>query len=129
MSKAANPFQYIEAINTKDLSDIIDDDYEGYNPFLTLRNFGNYRDTVLIANEINGPALDLPKSLQFSYLYTSIRKGKRWSKWDRPDENEAEELRAIMKKYNVSERIARQYHQTLPKETIAEIVYNYNLTK
>ena len=79
---------YVPAIsNTKvRLMDGDDEQWEKqYPPFLVNRNFSNFQETVLYANEMNRLPLTDNK-LQFDYLINSLRKQfRRSSKWLKPD--------------------------------------------
>ena len=51
---AMNPFEYVNAINMTKQDIMIDDIAEkAYNPFIVNRSLSYFRDTVLMANEIN----------------------------------------------------------------------------
>ena len=74
---------YVPAIsNTKvRLMDGDDEQWEKqYPPFLVNRNFSNFQETVLYANEMNRLPLTDNK-LQFDYLINSIRPSKRFAPW------------------------------------------------
>ena len=80
-----SPFDYVTAINYTKENLIVDDQTEkAYDPFLTNRSLSYFRDTVLIANEMNRYH-HLDKKLQFDFLINMIRKRKRFSKWAKPD--------------------------------------------
>mgnify|MGYP006162024281 FL=1 len=74
---------YVPAIshNKKKLMDTEDEHWEkNYNAYLINRNFSNYQDTILYANEMNIHNT-ADKKLQFDYLLNSVRSRKRFSPW------------------------------------------------
>ncbi len=121
-NKAASPFEYVNAISMKDPSVADEDRFRGYMPFIINRAFGNFYETVLLANEMNGVASELPNSLQYSFLYNSVRQGKRWFKWDKPDPNMTKKITSIMKYYSVSRKVAEEYFKTLSSDAVDDIV-------
>ena len=61
--------------------DTADEEWEkNYNAYLINRNFSNYQDTILYANEMNIHNT-ADKKLQFDYLLNSVRSRKRFSPW------------------------------------------------
>jgi hypothetical protein len=58
-----------------------------YNSFLINRGLSYFPDTVLFANEMNR-FHHIDNRLQFSFLINIIRKRKRFSKWNKSNENE-----------------------------------------
>lgn len=79
-----NPFVYLNSI-------VVDNNYmfdnetaanQEYSPFLINRGLSYYADTLFTANIINKlPFLD--KKLQYDYLFGTIDKKKRYSKWEK----------------------------------------------
>jgi hypothetical protein len=78
---------YVPAISSTKikLMDSVDEQWQKeYNAFMVNRNFSNYQDTILYANEMNKyPLLD--NKLQFDYLINTIRPRKRFSPWEKKD--------------------------------------------
>jgi Bacteriophage clamp loader A subunit len=104
-----NPFDYVKSINdkTENLIDRDTDCEKSYIPFIVNRSFSQFSDTVLLANTMNGMH-HLDKKLQYDYLWNTIKKRKRFSKWCKPDWNEEEEL-MVASYYTVSRSRAREY--------------------
>ena len=88
----SNPFEFVNAINTtkKDLirsSDAPDLMEKQYKPFYVNKSLSYFVDTILYANEVNQlKHVDL--KLQNDYYLNSIRKGKRYSKWHKKEEDD-----------------------------------------
>ena len=75
-------------------------------------------DTILAANEMNVvPFLD--KRMQYDYLYSTVRKKKRYSKWIKAEQDEIEDL--IVEYYGVSRRRASEYASLMTDKDVAEI--------
>lgn len=75
-----NPFDIVTDIsfNKKKLIDEFNE--KEYSPFMVNRAFSYHIDTILYANEININH-HADKLMQHDYLFYSIRKAKRFSKW------------------------------------------------
>jgi hypothetical protein len=74
---------YVPAIShtKKRLMDSEDEHWEkAYQAFLINKNFSNFHDTILYANEMNIHHT-ADKKLQFDYLLNSVRPRKRFSPW------------------------------------------------
>lgn len=74
---------YVPAIshNKKKLMDSDDDQWEkNYLPFLINRNFSNFQDTIMHAQQMN-IYHTVDRKMQFDFLLNSIRPRKRFSKW------------------------------------------------
>lgn len=59
------------------------DTESNYSPFLVNRALSNFVDTIFQANEVNR-LHKLTNRMQYDYLRSSIRKGKRFSPWHKP---------------------------------------------
>lgn len=117
------PFDYVKDISfeKKNLAD--EDEFEtAYVPWIVNKALSNFYDTVLYANEINTMAA-LDKRMQHDYLFHSISKKKRWSKW--PKKNKDDVLELIQEKYHVNINRAKEIAQTLTEEQLG-ILKNKN---
>lgn len=96
-----NPFEVISAVtNTK--KDLLADEVseKAYPAFMVNRGLSYYVDCLARAQEMNvNPHLD--GRLQFDYLINTIRKGKRFSKWSKPQRNDDFSLVQEYYGYNV----------------------------
>ena len=111
-----SPFDYVTAINYTKENLIVDDQTEkAYDPFLTNRSLSYFRDTVLIANEMNRYH-HLDKKLQFDFLINMIRKRKRFSKWAKPDI--IADIDVVKEYYGYSDEKARQVISLLTQEDL-----------
>jgi cellulose synthase/poly-beta-1,6-N-acetylglucosamine synthase-like glycosyltransferase len=63
-------------------------------------------DTCLLANEVNRMAGTLDPKLQYDFLYYSVPKKKRFSKWAKAQKNE--KINMIIEAYNISVRKAEE---------------------
>jgi hypothetical protein len=72
----------------------------------------------MYANELNMYP-NTPHKLQNDYYLNSIRKGKRYSKWHKKEEND--KIDAIMEYYNVNYARAREIGNVLTDEQLTLI--------
>lgn len=86
-----------------------------YVPFMVNRGLSYFSDTVLFANEMNRYH-HLDKRLQFDFLINSIRKKKRFSKWAKPQEQEA--IMIVKAYYDFSNEKARSAAALMTSEQI-----------
>lgn len=119
---AANPFDYLNAINGK--KDIIaeSDDPErmekDYPAFMVNRGLSYFPDTIMYANEMNGLA-HIDKLLQFDYLINSIRPRKRFSKWAKKREDS--DLDAVVEYFGYGYKKAQQALSVLSTQQLEQI--------
>lgn len=102
-----SPFDFLNSINQSKIP-LIDNDPDcerQYNPFLVNRGLSYFSDTIFLANEMNRLS-GLGKKLQYDFLFQSVRRRKRFSKWYKPEEDSRVEI--LKKLYNYSESKARQ---------------------
>jgi len=113
MSKL-NPFDYIKSINEKtgNMMDISPDAERDYVPFVVNRGLSFSADTILYANEMNCKPLT-DRKMQYDYLYSSVRKRKRYDKWVKPSEMDDELVEAVMLRYQVGRKRAMEYIRLL----------------
>ena len=108
------PFDYLNSINTtKENLDTSD-----YVPFMVNRGLSYYKDTTLLANEINMyPATD--HQLQFDFFRHAIKKGKA--------AKATQDIEVIQKSYNYSREKAEQVKDILTKEQLKELHTIWNI--
>lgn len=116
-----SPFDYLNAINiTKE--DIIgespSDEEKDYTPFMVNRGLSYFPDTVLFANEMNRYH-QLDNKMQFDFLRTVVRKRKRFSKWNKKENDSRVEV--IKKVYGYSEEKAVSVSDLFTEEDIAKM--------
>jgi hypothetical protein len=104
-----NPFDFVKSINDKtgNLIDRDPDTEKAYVPFIVNRAMSQFPDTVIPANTLNGLHF-LDKKLQYDYLYHTVKKRKRFSKWAKPEWDEVSET-TVAEYYDVSRVRAREY--------------------
>lgn len=93
-----------------------------YNPFLVNRAFSHFADSVLQANFLNKHPF-LPKQTQFDYLFYSLRKRKRFTKW--PKKMKMDIIPFIMTYYNCSKKEAEMYESLLSSSDKKELMNIY----
>jgi len=101
MANKPSPFDYLNSINNK----VDHPDLEHYSPFMANRGLSWFIDTVMLANEMNIHH-SLDKDIQFKFLFDTVRKKRRFSKWDKY--KSADGIDAIKEYYNYSEDKARE---------------------
>ena len=110
-----NPFDFVKSI-TYTKQDIMHDLNESeYEPFLTNRSLAYYQDCILYANEMNR-RFEISNRLQYHYLLNTIRKRKRFAKWQKPEY--IGDLKVVMEYYSVSREKAEEYLHILKKSQI-----------
>lgn len=89
---ALSPFDFTNSINNKDKYLIDGPDEESqYNAFMVNRSLSYFPDTVVLANTMN-QLHHLDEKMQYDFLYHTVRKRKRFSKWAKADKLETVEL-------------------------------------
>lgn len=104
------PFDYLNAVShtKEDLMTGTDNDdlaEKAYEPYLVNKGLSYFTDTILYSNEMNRLHL-LDNKPQFSYLLNTLRPRKRFSKWFKPELDEASFL--ISQIYGYSNEKANQ---------------------
>lgn len=102
--KKISPFDFVNSINTKENLMVDERTEKEYTPFIVNRALGFGKDTCIAANEMNArPHID--NKLQYDFLMDVVRKGKRYNKWLK---NEEENIEAIQKFFGYSFIKAKQ---------------------
>lgn len=112
------PFDFVNAINSGE--DIMHGELErkNYSSYLTNRNFSNFNDTVLVANEMNQHT-HLDNDLQFSFYLNTVRPRKRFSKWHKPESDK--DIQLISEYFGYSMEKAKQAAGVLSDDDIKSI--------
>lgn len=115
-----NPFEFINSINnTKvNLMDQDEDLETKYNSFLTNRSLSYFPDTVLMSNEMNR-LHHLDNKMQYDFLINIVRKKKRFSKWDKPEQRD--DIECVKRYFGYSESKAKQVIGLLSESQIKTI--------
>ena len=114
-----SPFTFLNEINFGKKDIIVDDITEKqYNSFMVNRGLSYFKDTAVIANEMNINH-HLDNRLQFDFLINMIRKKKRFSKWNKPQI--VDDLDVIKEYYGYSNKQAKAVHNLLSSEQIGEL--------
>ena len=113
-----NPFDVINDISLKKAGLITDQNEKDYNPFLTNRGLSYFPDTIFHVQEMN-TMHHLDKKLQYDYLFNSIRKSKRFSKWSKKDNSK--DTDAITEYFGYSRKRAEEALNILDKEQVKAI--------
>lgn len=118
----ANPFDYLNAINSKtDLIGESDDPNQAekdYSPYMANRGLSYFADSILYANEMNMLA-HVDKRLQFDYLLNSLRPRKRISKWAKKREDS--DLDAVVEYFGYGYKKAQQALSVLSTQQLQQI--------
>jgi hypothetical protein len=118
-----NPFTYIDSVSytKKNLMRGSNNDElaeKGYKPYLANRALSYHQDAILYANELNRrPQLD--NKLQYEFLLNSLRKRKRYAKWQKKVDDVSLEL--IMEYFGYGRAEALQAMKVLTDEQLAMI--------
>ena len=115
-----NPFEFINSINNTKVN-LMDQDEEvetKYNSFLTNRSLSYFPDTVLMSNEMNR-LHHLDNKMQYDFLINIVRKKKRFSKWDKPEQRDG--IECVKRYFGYSETKAKQVVSLLSESQITTI--------
>lgn len=120
---AANPFDYINSITTGRVNIIRESDNpsmaeKDYPAFMVNRGLSYFIDTLMYANDMNRYA-DLDGLMQYEYLFMSVPKKKRFSKWAKPDRSE--DVKAVSEYYGYSRQKAEEALGLLTSEQLDQI--------
>lgn len=111
-----NPFEYIKSINDTKENLIVDEQSEkAYNPYITNHQLSYFSDTVHIVNVLN-KYHHLDKKLQYDFLLNIVRKRKRFTKWNKPDD--VGNLEVVKEYYGYSNEKAKSIMPLLSPEAI-----------
>lgn len=117
---------YIPAIShtKKRLMDSDDEQWEkNYQAYLVNKNYSNFQDTILYANEMN-KYHNLDNKLQFDYLLNSIRPRKRFSPWHKKTIHN--DFDYVKEYYGYNNKKTEQALNILTKEQIEDIKSQMN---
>jgi len=117
---------YIPAIShtKKRLMDSDDEQWEkNYQAYLVNKNYSNFQDTILYANEMN-KYHNLDNKLQFDYLLNSIRPRKRFSPWHKKTIHN--DFDYVKEYYGYNNKKTEQALNILTKEQIDDIKSQMN---
>jgi len=117
---------YIPAIShtKKRLMDGDDEQWEkNYQAYLVNKNYSNFQDTILYANEMN-KYHNIDNKLQFDYLLNSIRPRKRFSPWHKKTIHN--DFDYVKEYYGYNNKKTEQALNILTKEQIDDIKSQMN---
>jgi len=115
-----NPFEFVNSINSTKVN-IMDQDADTetkYNSFLVNRSLSYFPETVIMSNEMNR-LHHLDSKLQYDFLINIVRKKKRFSKWNKPEERT--DIECVKKYFGYSESKAKQVVGLLSESQITTI--------
>ena len=128
MSKLS-PFDFLSSINEKKsylfTDETADDSTEAaqsdssskqYSPYMVNRGLSYFIDTVMFANEMNVRHTMSPK-MQYDFLFHSIRKKKRFSKWHKREKDSAD-LELVKRAYSYNRERAEEALDLLSDEDL-----------
>jgi len=119
-TKSLSPFDFLKSINdTKiNLIDMDESNIKSYNGFMVNRSLSYFSDTVILSNEMNR-LHHLDAKMQYDFLINIIRKKKRFSKWDKPEQRA--DIECIKEYFGYSEEKAKQVIGLLTESQIKTI--------
>lgn len=118
-----NPFDFVESI-TNSKQHMMQNDpacERQYNSFVVNRGLSYFTDTIFFANTMNCCQAD--NRMKYDYLFYSIGKKRRRSKWHKSQEDE--QLVAIRELYGYNTRQAKQALKILNSKQIDAVVAEY----
>ena len=113
-----NPFDFVNAINFSKKDIISQENKKNYLPYIVNRQLSYFKDTVLLANEMNANH-HLDNVLQFHFLLNIVRPRKRFSKWEK--QIASSDLEAVQEYYGYSNEKARSALTVLSPHDLKQI--------
>ena len=120
MNKPHGVFDYVKSINNQ--SGMLEGEGE-YSPFLVNRAFSYFMDTIFHANEAN-KLNNVPKESHYSFYYHSVSKGKRFSKWYKPEKDKYVDM--IIERYDYSRSKAMAVIDMFDEEQLLKLEQQVN---
>lgn len=124
-----SPFDFITSINEKKsylFEDAVADNSgeaadldsvdRKYPPFMVNRGLSYFIDTIMLANEMN-TRFDMSKKMQYDFLYHSVRKKKRFSKWFKKAKDN-EDIELIKEAYGFNRQRAEEVYDLIDIEAL-----------
>jgi len=108
-------FDIVNSINTKKHIEWDEEVDKIYVPFVVNRSLSYFRETVIAANEMNR-LHHLDHKLQYRFLINIVRKGKRFSKWIKPEKEN--DIEVVKEYYGYSNEKASQALALLSSEQL-----------
>jgi Bacteriophage clamp loader A subunit len=103
-----SPFDYVNSINSKKY--IWDESSNSeYTQFIINRSFSYFNDTIGLAEILNRRSVT--NKMHYDFLYNSVSKGKRFSKWGKTNKDEL--IEKIQEAYKCNDVVAAQYLKLL----------------
>lgn len=96
-----------------------DDPERSYNSFMINRGLSQFQDCILYVNEMN-VHYSLPPKMQYDFYRNSLRPRKRFSKWAKAKNDDAD-IDIIKKHYGYSTEKARDALNLLSKEAVEQL--------
>ena len=115
-----SPFDFLNSINNTKIT-LVDkdpDSIKNYNGFVINSSLSYFPDTVFLSNEMNR-LHQLDYKMQYDVLINIVRRKKRFSKWDKPDERA--DMECLKKYFGYSEQKAKQVIGLLTESQIKTI--------
>lgn len=113
-----NPFDVVKDINYDKKRLITAENENQYNAFLVNRSLSYFPETVLLAQEMNVNS-HLDPLLQHDYLFSTVRKGKRFSKWSKEDK--VKEIELVAEYYGYGYKKAKEVYPLLTDDQVKHI--------
>jgi len=111
-----SPFEFLKCINDTKQDIMVTEEVEKqYAPFVVNRSLSYFNDTVALANILN-QYHHVDNKLQFHFLINSVRKRKRFSKWNKPETHS--DIEVIKEYYGYSNQKAKQALSLLSPDQI-----------
>tara|TARA_Y100000004_G_scaffold132038_1_gene149011 strand:+ start:1376 stop:1750 length:375 start_codon:yes stop_codon:yes gene_type:complete len=116
-----SPFDYLNSINFTKKNIMTEE--KSYVPFIVNRGLGYFKDTAIIANEMNVNC-HLDHKMQYDFLREIVPKKKRFSKWHKAEEDEKIDI--IKSYYGYSYSTAKNVADLFDSEAIIELKERLN---
>lgn len=119
MSDLSSPFTWLNSINADKTYLMNEPEAEkAYSSFMVNRGLSQFIDTIIEANQMNTLA-HLDSKMQYDFLFHSVRKKKRFSKWAKKSADP--DIDTLMKYYQCNRARAIEAKAILTVDQIKDI--------
>jgi hypothetical protein len=101
-------FDFINDISCDKRYLLNDDTIGAYNAFMVNRGLSQHMDTILLANEMNKRS-GVTDEMHHDFLFFAVDSKKRYGKWAKKTETDAEVINHIRLQYNIGPERAIEY--------------------
>lgn len=115
-----SPFDYLKSINEKNVEFKADASLDGYNQYIINTALSYHIDTVLQVNQLNTLGIIIPDRQHYDYLFNTVRKRRRYAKWNKNHHDQ--NLEAVKDYFQYNAVKAKQAMDVLNDQQLQQII-------